>query len=61
MSSSEAEGQTPSPWAHDWPHRRIRFPPRHGYAGVRLDQMPVPLLHRTRLRQRGPVTLSVPT
>jgi len=25
--------------------------------GVRLDQKPIPLLHRTRLRNRGPVTV----
>jgi len=30
---------------------------RHGPAGIRLDQSPVPLLHKTRLRKWGPVTL----
>jgi polar amino acid transport system permease protein len=37
----------------------VGHPLRHGYAGVRLDQNPVPLLHRTRLRNRGPVTTAV--
>src|SRR5450432_3524372 len=45
--------------AHGSPHRRTPAPLRHGYAGVRLDQNPVPLLHKTRLRKRGPVTREV--
>jgi hypothetical protein len=37
--------------------RRTPAPLRHGYAGVRLDQNPDPLLHKTRLRKWGPVTI----
>ena len=41
--------------AHGSSRRRTPAPLRYGYAGVRLDQNPVPLLHKTRLRNREPV------
>jgi hypothetical protein len=41
--------------AHGSSHRRTPAPLRHGYAGVRLDHKPVPLLHKTWLRKLGPV------
>jgi hypothetical protein len=36
-------------------HPTAGHPLRHGYTGVRLDQIPVPLLHKTWLRKCGPV------
>jgi len=42
--------------AHGSSRCRTPAPLRHGYAGVRLNQNPIPLLHKTRLRSRGPVS-----
>jgi hypothetical protein len=44
--------------AHGWSRRWTPTPLRYGSAGVQLDQKPIPLLHRTRLRNRGPVSLA---
>lgn len=55
MSRLEGSPIGSQPQAHGWSRRRTPAPPRHGSAGVRLDQMPIPLLHSTRLRNREPV------
>jgi hypothetical protein len=47
---------TPLQCADGWFHCRTLTPLCYGSAGVRLDQILIPVLHRTRLRNRGPVT-----